>query len=286
MTAQRRTAGAATAMAVAAVGAAIETAAAQAPDDLYVLQVHYEIVLEQETGTGAVAETVRETGTHHVSPDGRIRWDRRPVGEEALFEIHHPDGVRIVADPSLSSPWWNPASHRERRGARLTRREEGAYWAYATDEQRRQAGCIAARMQRGPPPRAVKRAIVRGPGFPSVVPPFSDGENRSPRSVGNLGVGPGQEALGTRVVEGLELEGLRQVDTHAGRAFVAETWFYFPESVFTPILAEHRTGGDGTFHVQRITGVTNAYVPADRFTVPDDYTRMESPNLRRRAVPR
>ncbi len=29
-----------------------------------------------------------------------------------------------------------PASHRERRGARLTRREEGAYWAYATDEQR------------------------------------------------------------------------------------------------------------------------------------------------------
>lgn len=232
MTAQRRTAGAATAMAVTAVGAAIETAAAQAPDDLYVLQVHYEIVLEQETGAGAVAETIRETGTHHVSPDGRIRWDRRPAGGEALFEIHHPDGVRIAADPSL------------------------------------------------------KRAIVRGPGFPSVVPPFSDGENRPPKSVGNLGVGPGQEALGTRVVEGLELEGLRQVDTHAGRAFVAETWFYFPESVFTPILAEHRTGGDGTFHVQRITGVTNAYVPADRFTVPDDYTRMESPNLRRRAVPR
>ena len=76
MTAQRRTAGAVTAMAVA-TGAAIETAAAQAPDDLYVLQIHYEIVLEQETGTGAVAETIRETGTRHVSPDGRIRWDRR-----------------------------------------------------------------------------------------------------------------------------------------------------------------------------------------------------------------
>ena len=53
-----------------------------------------------------------------------------------------------------SSPWWNPALHRERRGARLTRREEGAYWAYATDEQRSQAGCIAARMQRGLSPRA------------------------------------------------------------------------------------------------------------------------------------
>ena len=48
-----------------------------------------------------------------------------------------------------SSPWWNPAGRRDGRGARLTRREEGAYWAYATDEQRRQAGCIAARMQRG-----------------------------------------------------------------------------------------------------------------------------------------
>ena len=27
-----------------------------------------------------------------------------------------------------SSLWWNPALHWERRGARLTRREEGAYW--------------------------------------------------------------------------------------------------------------------------------------------------------------
>ena len=76
-----------------------------------------------------------------------------------------------------SCPRRDPASRRERRGARLTRREEGAYWVYATDEQRNrasvpataqtpgrhgwaaigaegdacraQAGCIAARMQRG-----------------------------------------------------------------------------------------------------------------------------------------
>ena len=32
--------------------------------------------------------------------------------------------------PVPGSPWRNPALHRERRGARLTRREEGAYWAY------------------------------------------------------------------------------------------------------------------------------------------------------------
>ena len=51
--------------------------------------------------------------------------------------------------PLASSPWRNPALHRERRGARLTRRDEGEYWAYLTEEQRSQAGCIAARMQRG-----------------------------------------------------------------------------------------------------------------------------------------
>ena len=62
---------------------------------------------------------------------------------------------------NLNSPWWNPALHREWRGARLTRREEGAYWAYATDEQRSQAGCVATRMQWELSPRAVKLAKRR-----------------------------------------------------------------------------------------------------------------------------
>ncbi len=78
--------------------------------------------------------------------------------------------LRIAADGYLDSPWWNPASHRERRGARLTRREEGAYWAYATDEQRRQAGCIAARMQRGLSPRAVEAAAAVDPAAPAPRP--------------------------------------------------------------------------------------------------------------------
>ena len=38
--------------------------------------------------------------------------------------------------------------HRDRRGARPTRRDEGEYWAYLTEEQRRWAGCIAVRMPR------------------------------------------------------------------------------------------------------------------------------------------
>ena len=40
------------------------------------------------------------------------------------------------------------ALHGDRRGARLARRAEGAYRQYATEEQHRQVGCIAGRMQR------------------------------------------------------------------------------------------------------------------------------------------
>jgi hypothetical protein len=38
------------------------------------------------------------------------------------------------------------ATHRDRRGARRARREEGEYREYVTDEQRGAAGCIAGRM--------------------------------------------------------------------------------------------------------------------------------------------
>jgi 16S rRNA (cytosine1402-N4)-methyltransferase len=40
------------------------------------------------------------------------------------------------------------ASHRDGRGARRSRREEGGDWASPTDEQRRAPGCIGRRMQR------------------------------------------------------------------------------------------------------------------------------------------
>ena len=45
-------------------------------------------------------------------------------------------GGRIVP----RSPWCNPASYRDRGGAGLARREEGAYSQYVTDEQRRPDG--------------------------------------------------------------------------------------------------------------------------------------------------
>ena len=47
----------------------------------------------------------------------------------------------------LAARGGSPASHRAWRGARLARREEQEYREYLRDEQRRQAGCIAGRMQ-------------------------------------------------------------------------------------------------------------------------------------------
>lgn len=54
-----------------------------------------------------------------------------------------------VGDPAQAACGESHVLHRERRGACVTRRWGMAhYWAYSTDDQRRQAGCIAARMQR------------------------------------------------------------------------------------------------------------------------------------------
>jgi hypothetical protein len=47
---------------------------------------------------------------------------------------------------SLSAAFHKYGEAPRRRGARLARREEGAYREYLTDEQRREAGCIAGRM--------------------------------------------------------------------------------------------------------------------------------------------
>ena len=121
-------------------------------------------------GLGVLVSTGRVVG---FRAKDRLRAHAAPGDAPLILPAHCAPG--FVAWPS--SPWWNPASHRERRGARLTRREEGAYWAYATDEQRRQAGCIAARMQRGPPPRAVRASGTKpnalaaaGPGDDLLLP--------------------------------------------------------------------------------------------------------------------
>src|SRR6266513_759630 len=48
---------------------------------------------------------------------------------------------------TLAARGESPASHRGRRGAPLTRRDDREYREYLREEQRSQRGCIAGRMQ-------------------------------------------------------------------------------------------------------------------------------------------
>ena len=51
-----------------------------------------------------------------------------------------------------------------------TRRDEGAYWPYSTEEQRGQTGCIARRMQRGLLPRAANADYRPHVGVTALLP--------------------------------------------------------------------------------------------------------------------
>ena len=57
-------------------------------------------------------------------------------------------GRGVVLLPGLlAARGESPASHRGRRGAPMTRRDDRAYREYVREEQRSQRGCIAGRMQ-------------------------------------------------------------------------------------------------------------------------------------------
>src|SRR5207249_1682396 len=61
--------------------------------------------------------------------------------------------LRVVRPSRIDPRTWlaargeSPASHRGRRGAPLTRRDDREYREYLSEEQRSQRGCIAGRMQ-------------------------------------------------------------------------------------------------------------------------------------------
>ncbi len=93
----------------------------------------------------------------------------------------NPPIPRIPGPPRAAGGGY-PAPRREQRGACLTRREEGAYWAYATDARRSQAGCIAARMQRGLPPRAARMRAAPANGLFAQPPQAHESTVAGPRS--------------------------------------------------------------------------------------------------------
>ena len=83
---------------------------------------------------------------------------------------------------AASSPWRNPASRRDRRDARLARREERAYPAYASDEQRSPSGMDRRSNAAGLSPRAAgpgPRIMTAGPPGSWPPPPGPDGARRA-----------------------------------------------------------------------------------------------------------
>ena len=65
--------------------------------------------------------------------------------------VRRPDATSFTffTDRTLAARGETPASHRDERGAPIARRDDREYREYSREEQRRERGCIARRMQRG-----------------------------------------------------------------------------------------------------------------------------------------
>ena len=134
----------------------------------------------------------------------------------------------------LNSPWRNPASHRDKRGARLTRREEGAYRPCATDEQRSSAGMRCPSNAAGISPRAVKHVNGKG------TPRDARAAVRCWRLAADQGHATAQNNLGSMYANG---EGVPQDSRAAVRWFRLAADQGFAEAQFN--LGVVHNDGDG-----------------------------------------
>src|SRR5428012_18810 len=80
--------------------------------------------------------------SQHLTAQGNVC-----PAEEGEGGFCPPKPRRYWGSSTLAARGESPALHRERRGARLARRDDREYREYLREEQRSQAGCIAVRMQ-------------------------------------------------------------------------------------------------------------------------------------------
>src|SRR6266516_5855395 len=99
---------------------------------------------DEHAHMATIAVTIRAGLAHGVSCVQPARLFR-PVSSRNVIGSCCAASSR-AARRCLVLPFINTVKHRGRRGARVARREEGEYREYLTDEQRREAGCIAGRM--------------------------------------------------------------------------------------------------------------------------------------------
>ena len=166
-------------------------AAEQAPGNIYVTKAHYEHTM-QETGQPL---KIIETGTYNIASDGRYRIDRRS-SDASTFELFDPvRRTRTVVNPEQQRAFVHNSS---------------VPW-------------ISARA--GQMPRSI-------PGLdPDKLNSLIEESLPEMRIIGNMGLSPNQESLGTRTIGILEIEGFRYAETMANGTEVSiELWFYFPES--------------------------------------------------------
>ena len=116
-----------------------------------VLALFDHLIDAAEREAGPAARFLGRQAVRHPLTDQR----REVVLQLAADTVPAPSSFR-VAHGNLAFGVWSglaarggsAASHRDGRGARRSRREEGEYREYSTDEQRRAPGWIARRMQR------------------------------------------------------------------------------------------------------------------------------------------
>ena len=103
------------------------------------------------SGVEPLVRDMLDAGVHIIDVGGEsTRPGAQPLQHEEEWARVAPvleQLLELRAGNGLAARGKSPASHRDRRGARLTRREEGEYREYLTDEQRSQPGCRAGRMQ-------------------------------------------------------------------------------------------------------------------------------------------
>ena len=215
------------------------TAAGQTAGNLYVTEVHYEHIRQDE----GQSPQVTETGTYSIAVDGRYRVDRRSP-DAATFEIFDPaKGTRTIVN---------------------------------LDQRRAFVQTKPFAMMSGPAGQMPGNLHGLDPDRIGSIVEEHIPEMRQP---GNMALMPGQEFLGKRTIGIIEVEGIRSVETLPdGTEISYEMWLYFRGSAATltpggapmlPLQLEHRFVLPGLVEEKRVTGVTSAYVSTDLFAVPE-----------------
>lgn len=211
--------------------------AVQPSGNLSVTQIQYEKVMQRGDD-----ESVIETGVYSIAVDGRYRNERKLASGATTVEILHPGRARII----------------------LRGRDKIAHVVPNT----------AVPVVPVSPDGGLRQ--IPGAVLEPLRQQLTERAGVELQSVGNLFIGKDQEPGGTRVVEGIVLEGVKQTYVLPnGSEFSSEFWFYFAQNpsggILDPIVAESRVGGEGVFEVQRITDVSTEYVPDGHFLIPADY---------------